>query len=255
MKVKLAALVVALFVGCGSLMGNKSAASPEPPQRLTITRHGTLLKWTDGISLNAPLTKDGFELKYKTKGVVTMVSAKGNTTHSLLAQFAMAAHQENSARSLVLTADKRLQITSDFRFDESMGMLMIKRKFSNISDQPLDLQITKSYLDRRILFKREPLHVRGNPIFTPRTVHAGLTTDAACINVLSQDDMSSILRCMPPPVCPWNPPCPKNFSPYFSGQGNHPEMRNTITWTEKITLHPRQNNSIGGEAVMVVFIK
>lgn len=239
MRFKLIAVIVSLLVGCSLPIGNVSSASQG--QKVTISRHGTLLELL-GTSLQNSTRKvgtDGFRLNYDTGGTTRSVSAIGMNTSGLRPSHSKPTSNDNTATAVVQTADQSLEIESEFTFDRSTKMLTIRRRFRNISRHPVTLQTIRNYIDPALVFgvKAPRFHMKRDFV----SFRAGLSTDLSCF-----------VECVPPPVCPWEEPprCRRDDNTFFKARWDGSSPSNGILrWTDPIKLTP---NKPTNEAFIVV---
>ena len=244
--------IVALLVGCGLLIGNESWASQAtypPSQRFTITKQGTLLELTnaDGRGRTKKVTGDGFKLNYKTQGKSRSVSAIETKTEQLRTLSEPAKYEGNKATAVVQTADESLEITSELIFDANAGELIIKRKFRNISKNPVILERVRNYIDPNVVVRGRFNQSAKRVSAVVRQITAGLAGN------VNDCDMG---HCPPPPVCPTCPPPPTpNWNPnqLYLMSRLYPSGRMVVlNWSQPIMLKAQLPEQPGGEVSIAI---
>ena len=166
MKRKLAALVVALLFLSGLVMANgplsRKQARPSG-QSFAISEYGTLLEVFDanGKSRFGKLGGDGFQLSYQAHGKAASVSAVGAKDSKGL-QAGQVKADGQSATVTVTTGDKALEISNYFILDEKAKMLIIGRKFRNISAGTVSLLMMREYVDAKLVVGGQPQSTQPN---------------------------------------------------------------------------------------------
>ena len=255
MKVRLNAIVVALLLVCGLLIETSSLANQQPQQakqKLIITSQGTLLEYDAyGTSPMKKITRDGFELNYKTRGKMKSAYAIGKTRKGLRTSSEPSKVEGDTAAAVVQTADKSLEITSNFIYNTDTGELFIKRKFRNISKYSVTLQSIRDYVDPGVMVRSGAIKPADLTSTSINQITAGLEYPNDC-NMLHE--------CSPPPVCIYPPGCPRPDSKYpgYKSQRAHlyrSKKRVVLGWSKPITLQPKQKQQSGGEVDIVIRLK
>lgn len=245
--------IVTLMVGCGLVIGNESWAGQgtyRPKQSLTVSKQGTLLELigADGTGRSTKkVTGDGFKLNYKTGGKSRSASATEMKTNQLRTLFQEAKYDGNKATAVVRTADESLEITSELIFDANAGELIIKRKFRNISNEPMILERVQNYIDPNVVVRGRFNQSAKRISAVARQITAGLAANI---------DDCDLRECTPPPVCPMCPP-PSNttWRPdqlYLVSRLYLSKRTVELNWSQPILLKPQLPQQPGGEVSIAI---
>jgi len=226
--------MVALSVGCGLLIENQSWASQQTDRasrRFTISKQGTLLELigTDRKG-SRKVTGDGFELNYKTQGQSRSAFATEMKTKGLRTSSEPPKYDGNKATAVVQTADRSLEITSEFTFDAEAGELIIKRKFRNTSKYPVTLQGVRNYID--------PIFMAGDQFNQSATLLSPPSIPIAAYLAHNVGDCGPG-KCPVPPDCPACPPVTMP-NPNLNHKYLIPSTRFELNWPEQIILMPQR---------------
>jgi hypothetical protein len=198
-----------------------------PYRNLKIGPYGNLVGLTDtqGKDVLGEI-RAGFEIAYQMKNregtsedrlvyAVGDQPAKGLTIEG---------KKSTNSSKVVATQDKALEITSQFTYDEKAQELVIDRSVMNISAETVDLQITREYVDAKL--------VPG-----PSQGKKPMQLDTGWIKAGRRDpDDCQHGKCDPPPP----PPCHQLICPWQNGY-RPPEL---ITEPSGITLQWRDGTSL-----------
>jgi hypothetical protein len=245
MRVLLIAIVIALL-GCGLLNGNESfvgQTTQRTNRRFTISKYGTLLELfnADG-SAAKKIAGDGFKLQYKTLGKIRSASAIEMETKGLQTASQRAKYEGCMATAVVQTADRSLEITSQFAFDDKTGDILIKRNFRNISKSPVALQEVWNYFDAKVMFRGE-LNQSAN------LVAASLAQITA--GIYSDPEDCDMNECPVGPICRYPPGCPT--PPQYLGVWLYPSEKDVVLGRSmQINLKPKRNQQSGDKAFIVI---
>ena len=182
----------------GVMIGGGSLSRGQPKQKLSVSKHGTLLEIFDGNGKSrfGKLRGEGFQLSYEFQGKTTSVSALGDKMVGLGVRGVKTDRQSTTVTTT--TSDQALEITTYFFVNEKTDKLIIQRKFKNISKEPLVVKTMLEYVD--------PAFVIG--------VGRKLNESGDKLLALMRNQMRSSMMlgdCIPecpdePPPCPL--PCP-----------------------------------------------
>ena len=127
--------IMMLFVVliAGVMIGGGSLSRAQPKQKLSVSKHGTLLEIFDGNGKSqfGKLRGEGFQLSYEFQGKTTSVSALGDEVVGLGVRDVKTDRQSTTVTTT--TSDHALEITTYFFVNEKTDKLIIQRKFKNIA--------------------------------------------------------------------------------------------------------------------------
>ena len=131
----------------GVMIGGGSLSRGQPKQKLSVSKHGTLLEIFDGNGKSrlGKLRGEGFQLSYSFQGKTTSVSALGDEVAGLGVRDVKTDRQSTTVTTT--TSDHALEITTYFFVNEKTDKLIIQRKFKNISKDPVVMKTMLEYVD------------------------------------------------------------------------------------------------------------
>jgi hypothetical protein len=194
--------IMMLFVVliAGVMIGGGSLSRGQPKQKLSVSKHGTLLEIFDGNGKSrlGKFRGEGFQLSYEFQGKTTSVSALGDEVVGLGVRDVKTDRQSTTVTTT--TSDHALEITTYFFVNEKTDKLIIQRKFKNISKEPVVVKTMLEYVD--------PAFVIG--------AGRNLKESGEKLLAVMRNEMRSSMMlgdCIPecpdePPPCPL--PCPIN---------------------------------------------
>jgi hypothetical protein len=193
-KMLFVVFIAVVMIGGGSLSRGQSK------QKLSVSKHGTLLEIFDGNGKSrfGKLRGEGFQLSYEFQGKTTSVSVLGDKVVGLGVRGVKTDRQSTTVTTT--TSDQALEITTYFFVNEKTDKLIIQRKFKNISKEPVVVKTMLEYVD--------PAFVIG--------VGRKLNESGDKLLALMRNEMRGSMMlgdCIPecpdePPPCPL--PCPIN---------------------------------------------
>lgn len=151
--------------------------------------------------------------------------------------------QSTSSLKVVSTQDQTLEISSEFTYDDKAQQLTIDRRVKNTSNEPVELQSVREFIDGKLVVRRAP---KTKPADLEKaflgTVNAG--TCVICPVDCSASRFGRILaKCPPPPppcVAIWCPGQNGFFPPELVGRGNIDDPTTLLwnRWSESRSPHP-----------------
>lgn len=197
MKTKSIAKLIAIFLGgltlaSGSVSHGQTARSVE---RLSVSKYGTLLEISDanGKSRFGKLAGEGFQISYEVNGQTTSVSAVGDGERVNLIAGDVKTNREATIVT-TRTSDQALEITTYYFVTRKMNKLIIQRKFTNLSKEPVVVKAMSAYIDPALVTgAQRDLKEKGDKLLAVLTSRLKAAVGGDCEPGECPDD---------PPPCP-----------------------------------------------------